>query len=67
VLRLHAGKSGDTLKWKFGFRQAMEFAINAGSRILQWIGIRLMTPGGRKAPGVFILLISDAGREGVIA
>jgi hypothetical protein len=50
---LRAGKVSDTLNTKF--RQAMEFAITAKRRILNGIGIELMTPGGRKAPGVFCL------------
>jgi hypothetical protein len=47
----------------------MEFAITAEIRICQWMGIRLMTPGGRKPSGVFLFPADtdDAGREGVIA
>jgi hypothetical protein len=63
---LRAGKSGDTLNTKF--RQAMEFAITAKRRIFNGIGFALMTPGGRKAPGVFCLpRLENVFREGVLA
>lgn len=41
----------------------MEFAITAETGISQKIGIRLMTPGGRKAPGVFVLKHSASGKS----
>jgi hypothetical protein len=40
----------------------MEFAITAETGISQKIPIRLMTPGGRKAPGFFFLKHSAIGQ-----
>jgi hypothetical protein len=44
----------------------MEFAITANNRIFEKIGARLMTPGDRKAPGVFCFAPADTAgiREG---
>jgi hypothetical protein len=47
----------------------MEFAITAEIRIWQWMGMRLMTPGGHKPSGVFLFPADtdEVGRKGAIA